>query len=60
MFLGCAKYLIQVHQQSNRVPGAGWAAIVAQQLASQERTHRVEHKSPLIRDSQVPLERSAQ
>lgn len=55
-----AKYLIQVDQQSNRVPRSGWAAIIVQQLVSQVRAHQVQHKSPLIRDSQVPLEWSAQ
>lgn len=60
MFMHCAKYLIQVDWQSNRRPRTVWAAIVVQQLASQGRTHQVEHKSPLIRDSQVPLEWSAQ
>lgn len=60
MFVHCAKCLIQVDRQSNRLPRTGWAAIVVQQLASQGRTHQVEHKSPLIRDSQVPLEWSAQ
>lgn len=60
MLAHCAKYLIQVDRQSGRQPGTVWAAIVVQQLASQGRTHQVEHKSPLIRDSQVPLEWSAQ
>lgn len=60
MFMHCAKYLIQVDWQSDRRPRTVWAAIVVQQLASQGRTHQVEHKSPLIRDSQVPLEWSAQ
>lgn len=60
MFIHCAKYLIHVDQQSNRLPRTGWAAIVVQQLASQGRTHQVEHKSLLIRDSQVPLEWSTQ
>lgn len=60
MFALGAKYLIQVDQQSNRRPRTARAAIVAEQLASQGRTHQVEHKSPLIRDSQVPLEWSAQ
>lgn len=41
-------------------PRTGWAAIIEQQLASQGRTRQVEPKSPLIRDSQVPLEWSAQ
>lgn len=60
MLAHCAKYLIQVDRQSDRQPRTVWAAIVVQQLASQGRTHQVEHKSPLIRDSQVPLEWSAQ
>lgn len=60
MFMHCAKCLIQVDGQSNRLPRTGWAAIIVPQLASQGRTHQVEHKSPLIRDSQVPLEWSAQ
>lgn len=41
-------------------PRTGWAAIMEQQLASQGRTRQVEPKSPLIRNSQVPLEWSAQ
>lgn len=60
MFVRRAKSLMQVNQQSDRRPRTVWAAIVVQQLASQGRTHQVEHKSPLIRDSQVPLEWSAQ
>lgn len=60
MFTRCAKCLIQVGRQSDRQPRAARAAIVVQQLASQGCTHQVEHKSPLIRDSQVPLEWSAQ
>lgn len=60
VFVHCAKHLNQVGRQSHRLPRTLWAAIVVQQLASQGRTHQVEHKSPLIRDSQVPLEWSAQ
>lgn len=55
-----AKCFIQVDRQSNRRPRMARAAIIVEQLASQGRTHQVEHKSPLIRDSQLPLEWSAQ
>lgn len=63
--VGCANVQAHAHVRAFNPgtpvkPRTGWAAIIERQLASQGRTRQVEPKSPLIRDSQVPLERSAQ
>lgn len=69
VYVGCANVQAQARVRAPRrafspgtpaKPRTGWAAIIERQLASQGRTRQVEPKSPLIRDSQVPLEWSAQ
>lgn len=69
VYVGCANVQSQARVRAPRrafnpgtpaKPRTGWAAIIERQLASQGRTREVEPKSPLIRDSQVPLEWSAQ